>query len=155
MKRIRFLMEYISFHQKYIPFHYFGKKNIFAPDKTNVKQAGQGRSVPAQIVNKMAKSLAQTLTDARLLASGIRKNSEILAKRGINSERASEIEKLLLEVEQLDNEQESLKARLKTASEELKVKTDDLKTALSTDIRIIKVDVPQALWKEFGIQAKK
>ncbi|MDR2888037.1 MAG: hypothetical protein LBV26_08595 [Bacteroidales bacterium] len=55
---------------------------------------------------------AQTIANARLLASGIRKNGEGLAKRGIGEERAA-------------------------------------------DIRIIKADAPQTIWKEFGIQAKK
>jgi hypothetical protein len=101
------------------------------------------------------KTFTQTLTDARLLASGIRKNGESLARRGIGEARAEEIEKMLLEVEQIDNEQESLKARLKNLSEVLKYKTGELKAAVSTDTRIIKADVPQSLWKEFGIQAKK
>ncbi|MDR2911655.1 MAG: hypothetical protein LBV47_09910 [Bacteroidales bacterium] len=101
------------------------------------------------------KSFAQTLSDARLLVSGIRKNRQLLAKRSITEDRAVEIENLILKVEQLDNEQESLKARLKSMGEELKLKTAALKAAVSTDTRIIKTDIPQAMWKEFGIQAKK
>ncbi len=101
------------------------------------------------------KSFSQTLSDARLLAAGIRKNETLLDKRSINAKRAQEIETLTKEVEMLDNEQESLKARLKNTTEELRNKTAKLKSTMSTDIRIIKADIPQSLWKEFGIQAKK
>jgi uncharacterized DUF497 family protein len=101
-----------------------------------------------------SKSFSQVLTEARLLASGIRKNAEQLTKRGIDIERADEVEALLKSVESLDNEQESLKSRLKLVSEELRVKTEELKTGVAKDFRIIKTDFPQEQWLEFGILAK-
>jgi glycine/serine hydroxymethyltransferase len=102
-----------------------------------------------------SKSMAQTIANARLLASGIRKNSAELTKRGIGEKRATEIETLAHEVEGLDNEQESLKARLKSVTDTLNQKAAALKAEMTTDIRIIKADAPQTMWKEFGIQAKK
>jgi seryl-tRNA synthetase len=103
----------------------------------------------------MAQTFVQILSNARLLAAGIRKNEALLSKRGITEERAQEIEALAKEVETLDSEQESLKARLKNTTEKLSLKTKDLKEMMATDVRIVKADIPQSLWKEFGIQAKK
>ncbi|MDR2937724.1 MAG: hypothetical protein LBU92_02140 [Prevotellaceae bacterium] len=101
----------------------------------------------------MAQTFSQALSSARLLASGIRKN-DMLANRGITTARADELEQRLRHIEGLDGEQESLKARLKDISEELRARTAELTAEVAKDTRIIKADVPQTLWKEFGIQAK-
>lgn len=101
------------------------------------------------------KPFLKVLGEARLLASGIRKNLTLLAKRSIDEQRAQEFDTLAQELEDIDKEQESLKARLKNITEELNAKTKFLRAEMSNDVQVIKADVPQSLWKEFGIQAKK
>jgi phage shock protein A len=99
-----------------------------------------------------SKSLAQMLSKGRLMVSGIKKNETRLAARGIQSEK---LETLVSDTATLNNEQESAKAQLKTITEELRAKMAELKKEMSIDSQIIKADMPQTSWVEFGIQAQR
>jgi hypothetical protein len=103
----------------------------------------------------MAETLNQTLSKGRLLVSGIRKNAALLGARGMNEELADGLDAKVSVLATLDNEQESLKAQLKTKSDELKRKQAELMAEISKNTLIIKADVPQTQWIEFGITAKR
>jgi hypothetical protein len=55
----------------------------------------------------------------------------------------------------LNNEQEELKARLKTKTEELNKQMAELQKKTTEARQIVKSDMPQTTWKEFGILDKR
>ncbi len=101
------------------------------------------------------KPYAQELTEASVMASGIKTNEEALLKRGITAAFAAEIQSMIDACTQLNNEQEALKAKLKEKTEEFTQKMEELKAKTSEARKIIKLDIPQSHWKEFGIADKK
>ena len=102
-----------------------------------------------------AKNYSKTLSDAKVMASGIRKNEAALQKRGVTKETADEIEAQIADVESLNNEQESLKARLKEATDKLNKEVKALNSMTASTAKIVKIELPQTLWIEFGITAKQ
>lgn len=73
-------------------------------------------------------SLSQLLTDARLMAEGIKKHMDAVAKVGIDEARVSGIEVLTRSVAALDTEQEELKSLLKTKTTEFDTEQKKLRT---------------------------
>ena len=102
-----------------------------------------------------ALGLSQQLTAARLMAEGIRKRAEAVAKVGIDEAKLGELETLTQSLVALDNEQEELKARLKTKTAELEATQKKLKETVATAKKLVKVAVPQTDWLTFGISDKK
>ena len=101
------------------------------------------------------KSYSQTITDTQVMVNGIRENQEVLSKRQIDAEFA---EKLQADVDMsivLNNEQETLKAKLKAKTEELDKVITSMKKKSSEARKIIKLDMPQSTWREFGIEDKR
>lgn len=101
------------------------------------------------------KPFAQELSESTVMAAGIKSNEAVLSKRGITAAFAAEIQKDIEACTQLNNEQEALKAKLKVKTEELNKKMGELKAKTSEARKIIKLDIPQSHWKEFGIADKK
>jgi hypothetical protein len=61
----------------------------------------------------------------------------------------------LLQAQQLDTEQETLKARLKEKTLEFDTRMAELIKQLSEARKVVKLEMPQESWKEFGITDKK
>ena len=74
-------------------------------------------------------SLSQLLTDALLMAEGIKKHMDAVAKVGIDEARVSGIEVLTKSVAALDTEQEELKSLLTTKTAEFDTEQKRLRTA--------------------------
>ena len=74
-------------------------------------------------------SLSQFLTDAWLMAEGIKKRMDTVAKVGIDEARVSGIEVPTKSVAALDTEQEELKSLLKTKTAELEAEQKKLRAA--------------------------
>lgn len=100
----------------------------------------------------MAQSFPDVMNDSRLMIAGLKQNGEQLSRRGLDAEFLSGYETLHDAVQTLDNEQERLKADLKSKSDELKQKLKELKGQYAEAKKIVKLDMPQTSWKEFGIQ---
>ena len=103
----------------------------------------------------MAKTYSKEITDAQVMLAGIKTNVAVLAKRGINVEFTNELDNTINTCVNLNNEQEELKARLKTKTEELNKQLAELKKKISEARKIVKLDMPQTTWKEFGIEDKR
>ena len=103
----------------------------------------------------MAKNYSQEITDSQVMLSGIQANQGVLAARGINQGFANDLENQINTCVSLNNEQEALKARLKEKTQELNENMKTLKTKTQEARKIIKLDMPQASWKEFGIPDKR
>ncbi len=103
----------------------------------------------------MAKTYSQEITDAQVMLSGIKTNQEVLAERKIDEQFADDLERTIEAIVRLNSEQETLKGKLKEKTEELNKNLKELKTKASKARKIIKMDMPQVTWKEFGITDKR
>ena len=101
----------------------------------------------------MPKSYAQQITDAKVMTDALRNNSGNVTK--IDAGFISDLDRIREEVERLNSEQEKLKADLKTKTQELDDRLKELNEKYIFAKKRLKVDIPQAGWKEFGIDASK
>jgi hypothetical protein len=98
---------------------------------------------------------ADNINDAKLMLSGLKKNSDRMSKRGIDEEFLSSYQTNFGESQELDNEQESMKAKLKEITEKLDKKMIELNKQTSQSKKLVKIEMEQSKWKEFGINDKK
>ncbi len=103
----------------------------------------------------MALSHAEKMSDTAVMLDGMTANSERLAKRGLTPELLESIKEQHTKVMRVNSEQETLKARLKEKTSEYETEEAKLDTMLSEARKMIKLEMPQESWKEFGIQAKR
>ncbi|MBD5436499.1 MAG: hypothetical protein HDR36_08370 [Treponema sp.] len=103
----------------------------------------------------MAKSFAQKLSDARLMAAGIRAHLEDLKGVSLGEEQASAIDAAVAALGELDNKQEKLKAELKTCTAELEAKIKSLGDTVLDAKKRVKLSISQSGWQEFGITDKR
>ena len=103
----------------------------------------------------MKRSYAETVNNAKVMLSGLQSHTETLSKRGIDGEFIKNFENSYHSVMSLDNEQETLKAKLKEKTAALDEEREKLEKMYSEAKKIIKIDIPQESWKEFGIQDKR
>jgi phospholipid N-methyltransferase len=89
------------------------------------------------------------------MAKGIRDNQEVLSKRRIDTAFADALQADIDKGIALNGEQESLKAKLKEKTEQLDAVMTALKAKASEARKIIKMDMPQSSWREFGIEDKR
>ncbi|MDR1348178.1 MAG: hypothetical protein LBJ63_07110 [Prevotellaceae bacterium] len=101
------------------------------------------------------KTYAQTISDTTVMVKGIRDNQEVLAKRQIDTVFADSLKADIDTAVILNNEQESLKAKLKEKTEQLDGIMANLTKKASEARKIIKLDMPQSSWREFGIGDKR
>jgi hypothetical protein len=101
------------------------------------------------------KTYSQTISDATVMVKGIRDNQEVLEKRQIDIAFADSLQADIDTAVVLNNEQESLKAKLKGKTEQLDAVIATLTKKAGEARKIIKIDMPQSSWREFGINDKR
>ena len=74
---------------------------------------------------------------------------------GVKAEDITKLEELRKKMETLNSEQEKLKADLKTKTQELSKTISEIESKVSFIKKLIKIDIPQTQWKEFGIEDKR
>jgi hypothetical protein len=101
------------------------------------------------------KTYANTISDSTVMLNGIRDNQDILAKRQIDKTFVDTMQTGINTCITLNNEQETLKAKLKEKTEQLDRALADLEKQSAEARKIIKMDMPQSSWREFGIEDKR
>jgi hypothetical protein len=101
------------------------------------------------------KSFAKTISDAQVMINGIRSHEEIMSKRNIDRPFIDDFQTEIDACIRLNNEQEQLKALLKEKTNELEKEISSLKKKAGEARKIVKLDIPQTLWREFGIEDKR
>jgi uncharacterized protein involved in exopolysaccharide biosynthesis len=96
-------------------------------------------------------SQAQVMAKTAVLTSGLLNNLDRIGVRGIDGHAINELRVLREEVQGLEAEQEALKSRLKEKTQELNQALGELKRKAAVARKIVKLQVPQPGWKEFGI----
>ena len=87
------------------------------------------------------KTYSTNLVESQVMIDGLKGRNDKLPL-GVKVEDITKLEELRKKMETLNSEQEKLKADLKTKTQELSKK-------------LIKIDIPQTQWKEFGIEDKR
>ena len=85
------------------------------------------------------------------MVGGIKGNGGTLAKRGLDQAFVAKFEAALQRAGDLDSEQEALKARLAEKTAAVTAAKDDLASLHAEAKKLVKLDLPKASWKEFGI----
>lgn len=101
------------------------------------------------------RSYSQEVNDARVMLAGIKNHLAVLSQRKIDENFANDFQNMIEACITLNNEQEQLKARLKGKTAELNATIGEMKKRASEARKIIKLDIPQASWTEFGISDKR
>ncbi|MDR3253332.1 MAG: hypothetical protein LBT35_07210 [Tannerella sp.] len=101
------------------------------------------------------RTYAQTISDAEVMVKGIRDNQEVLSKRQIDAAFADALQQSIADSVALNSEQESLKAKLKAKTEQLNTALSALEKKAAEARKVIKLDIPQSSWREFGINDKR
>jgi acyl-CoA reductase-like NAD-dependent aldehyde dehydrogenase len=101
------------------------------------------------------KTQSQEITNTGIMVKGIRAHQETLVRRKINNTFADELQSNVDACITLNVEQETLKAKLKAKTEEFDKAFATMQKKAAEARKIIKLDIPQSSWREFGIDDKK
>lgn len=93
--------------------------------------------------------------NVELMLAGLKANPNEVAKRGIDIVFISEMEQELYRLKIKNSEQEKLKSDLKIKTEELNTSVDKVSKLLSEAKKVVKLALPQAQWKQFGMDDKR
>lgn len=104
---------------------------------------------------KPKNSYAELVSQAQVMATGLKNKAEEVAKRGIDTDFVKALEDTRAEAIKLNDEQERLKAELKVKTDELNKTLETLTTQLRESKKVVKLSIPQAGWLEFGIADKR
>lgn len=100
------------------------------------------------------KSFAETLALSQLLVKALKERGETLPL-GVTAELRDKLEASNQKAFNSNAEQEKLKAQLKEKTAELDKHLSEIEETYIYLKKYIKMDVPQELWREFGIEDKK
>lgn len=96
-------------------------------------------------------SYAEKVNEARLLAEGLRQHLAELTGVGLDEAFIQDLEQQKGKVEEIDAGQERLKADLKSETQALNREMRTLAEIVSRGRKLVKIQIPQSRWKEFGI----
>ena len=96
-------------------------------------------------------SLGETLAGSSLLVAGLKANIDKLKRRGLDDAFVGSIEDLSKSIGTFNAEQEALKSRLKEKTAQIDEAVAALKAKTSEARKVIKLELGQTSWKEFGI----
>lgn len=100
-------------------------------------------------------SFAEMMNSVRLMVAALRRHQNDGSTAGIDGAFIDELDGLMQQAVNLNGEQEDLKARTKMKTAELEDVLSLLARKQAEAHKRVKLDHPQASWKEFGIQDKR
>ena len=100
------------------------------------------------------KTYSTNLVESQVMIDGLKGRNDKLPL-GVKAEDITKLEELRKKMETLNSEQEKLKADLKTKTQELSKTITEIESKVSFIKKLIKIDIPQTPWKEFGIEDKR
>jgi hypothetical protein len=99
------------------------------------------------------KSYAERMKDAQVMLAGLRERD--LTHRGIDEDFILNLEENINSAVEQNGEQQRLKAKLKIQTANVNKTVKNLIDKVAEAKKVVKLDVPQELWKQFGIQDKR
>ncbi|MDR0733576.1 MAG: hypothetical protein LBF08_05915 [Dysgonamonadaceae bacterium] len=101
------------------------------------------------------KTQSQEIIDTGIMVSGIKSHQNVLGQRNIDTTFAANLQANMESCITLNQEQETLKAKLKEKTVEFEIAFAAMRKKASEARKIIKIDMPQSSWREFGIEDKR
>lgn len=93
--------------------------------------------------------------EAELLAEAMSANQELLAPGGGGEEFLNQLKGVVNDLKSLNTEQERYKALQKESTEKIRQKFKSMKQLVLKAKRIVKNEIEQKRWVEFGIRATR
>jgi hypothetical protein len=100
-----------------------------------------------------SRSFNEKLGEADLLVAAMQANQEALTPGGGGADFVSKLQGVLNEIRGINQEQERFKASLKSSTEKFMLKAKEMDQLVRKGRRIVKNEMPQLRWVEFGIKA--
>ncbi len=96
-------------------------------------------------------SIADRFHHSQTMLAGLEANAERLAKRGLDGKFLTDYSQQFQSAIALDNEHEAAKARLKEKTAAFHGQLDQVDLLYREAKKLVKLELPQASWKEFGV----
>jgi hypothetical protein len=106
-------------------------------------------------MSRKSQSYAKQVSDAQVMATGLKSNIGKLQKRGTSEEFIASLDGWLNSTIARNSEQEKLKADLKSATAALHNSQQQLDLIMKEATTVVKLETPQTQWKEYGITDKR
>ncbi len=103
----------------------------------------------------MSISLASLDNHLYLMVAGLKRNLARIQKRGIDENFIVELEALRQQISRVNIEQENLKGELRTKTAELHQLVKKAELNYREAKKVVKLEIEQILWGQFGIKDKK
>ena len=114
-------------------------------------QAIPGEEQPPR--SRGSRSFNERLGEADLLAVAMQANQDALTPGGGGADFVNKLQGVLSEIKGVNQEQERFKASLKSSTEKFTLKSKEMAQLVRKGRRIVKNEMPQVRWVEFGIKA--
>lgn len=102
-----------------------------------------------------SRSLNERIGEADLLIAAMVNNRDILTPGGGGDDFVNQLKGVVTEIRDTNLEQERFKASLKSSTSKLYLKLKELDQLIRKGRRIVKNEMPQVRWVEFGIKATR
>jgi hypothetical protein len=106
-------------------------------------------------MSSKSKTFAEQINSAKLMVAALRQNLPALEKRGMTAEFIDLLESLLNSLSAQDVVQERQKADLRATTAAIDALLLQLHAQMSEANKVVKLEVPQPQWKEYGITDKR
>jgi hypothetical protein len=116
-------------------------------------QAIPGEEQPPK--SHLSRSFNERLGEADLLAVAMQANQDALTPGGGGADFVNKLQGVLSEIRGINQEQERFKASLKSSTEKFKIKAKEMAQLVRKGRSIVKNELPQVRWVEFGIKATR
>lgn len=105
--------------------------------------------------SRHSRSLNERIGEADLLIASMTNNKDILTPGGGGDDFVNQLKGVVTEIKDTNLEQERYKASLKSSTSKLYSKLKQLDQMIRKGRRIVKNEMPQVRWVEFGIKATR
>lgn len=132
------------------------EENMNKEEKINqVDQNDPGTSTEVPKKRGVSRGFNQLVGEAELLAEAMSANQELLAPGGGGEEFLNQLKGVVNDLKSLNTEQERYKALKKESTEKIRQKFKSMKQLVLKARRIVKNEIEQKRWVEFGIRATR
>ena len=125
-------------------------------EKNNqLDQNDPGTSTEVPKKRGLSRGFNQLVGEAELLAEAMSVNQELLAPGGGGEEFLSQLKGVVNDLKSLNTEQERYKALQRESTEKIRRKFKSMKQLVLKGKRIVKNEIEQKRWVEFGMRATR
>ena len=129
------------------------KLNVQNVQNNQTDQIDPGANGKSTKKKNPARGFNNLVGDAELLAEAMTVNQELLAPGGGGEEFLNQLKEAISALKNFNLEQERYKASQKETTENIRLKLEEMTRLVRKGRRIIKNEVDQKRWVEFGISA--